>query len=136
MKQRSSSDLLITVESKNLDQLFAKAAKKLSKAQVNLTRLKERSIRRIEIADEELDILLFKFLSELIFLKDAQNFLGKKFFVKVEKKNVWRVKARINGDIIKSDPNLLRNDVKAITYHKLEVKKKKNGWRASVVADL
>lgn len=132
----NSGDFKLKVKGKTLSELFSRAGKKFSAAQVNLEKLKTRRSLKITVSGESLEELLFNFLSELIFIKDTQGFLGKEFETSVSKTKLWKLKGEIKGEEIKLDPALLKTDVKAATYHQLQVIKNKNGWKASAVLDL
>ncbi len=46
------------------------------------------------------------------------------------------LKGRAKGEKIHGEKHIMRSDVKAVTYHLLEVKKTDNKWVARVVLDI
>ncbi|OGC81679.1 MAG: hypothetical protein A2W07_06500, partial [candidate division Zixibacteria bacterium RBG_16_43_9] len=89
----------------------------------------------IQIKDLNLEDLLFDFISELVYLKDAQKVFFSKFDLKISKNEEYSLKGTIWGEKIDYKKQEVRRDVKAITYHMLEVKKIDSEWRAQVILD-
>jgi SHS2 domain-containing protein len=56
----------------------------------------------------------------------------------MEKKVVdeYEIKIIMEGEEINLEKHKLGVDVKAVTYHKYEVKKEKDKWRAQIVLDV
>ena len=76
--------------------------------------------------------LLYNLLEEILYLLDAEDFLMSKIKIKLVNKNKLDVK--ISGD--KASNYKFTNNVKAVTYNELFVKKDKNKWIAQVVLDV
>jgi SHS2 domain-containing protein len=47
-----------------------------------------------------------------------------------------RFEARAWGEVFQDGRHVIRTEVKAVTFHQLEVKQECNGWRARVILDL
>ena len=76
--------------------------------------------------------LLYNLLEEILYLLDAEDFLMSKIKIKLVNKNKLDVK--ISGD--KASNYKFTNNVKAVTYNEMFVKKDKNKWIAQVVLDV
>jgi SHS2 domain-containing protein len=83
-----------------------------------------------------LDGLFFDWLSELVYLKDAEGVLFSKFDVRIKKNGAYELKAVASGEEISQKKHGLRSDVKAVTYHLFEVKKIGEIWTARVILDI
>ena len=82
-------------------------------------------------------MLLFNFLQELVYLKDADEMVFSKFAIKVKQtKAAYSVHAVCHGEKISLKKHTLNVDAKAITLHQFEVKKTKTGWIARVIVDI
>jgi SHS2 domain-containing protein len=93
--------------------------------------------RKIRLADEELDLLLFQFLQELIYYKDAEDLLLRVPEIAVEKgEGGYVLEATARGEHRDPERHRLVVDVKAVTLHRLRVKRVQNGWEATVVLDV
>jgi len=90
--------------------------------------------RVIEIDGEDYESLLVNWLSELLYLFDADEFAAADF--KVEQIGPRRLKVQLKGE--RRDP--LRHRwkliVKAVTYHRLAVNQTATGWEGRVFLDI
>ena len=118
-----------------LEELFGSCALATFEVMVDTRNIKSEQKQEIKIKDLNLEDLLFDFISELVYLKDARKVFFSKFDLKISKNEEYSLKGEIWGEKIDYKKQEVRRDVKAITYHMLEVKKMDNGWRAQVVLD-
>jgi SHS2 domain-containing protein len=116
-------------------ELFTAAAQAMFGVMVRLDQVKPRVERTLTLSHEHLDQLLFDWLAELIYLKDAQAMLFSRFDPTVEGEGPYRLTARLYGEPIDPKRHTLSVDVKAVTYHLFEVAKKGDQWMARVVLD-
>jgi len=132
------ADTAFEAEGKTLDELFNSAALATTNVMVrNLESVQAKIERQVVIQAEDLEQLLYKFLQEIVYYKDAQLLLFSRYDVKVESsKGQYRVKAKFYGEKLNMKKHDLIVDVKAVTMHKFEVKQIPNGWRAVVVLDI
>ncbi len=94
-------------------------------------------MREIAIEDDRLDLLLYNFLEQLLFLKDAEQFMANVENVEVgSNEGKWHVSAQARGEGL--DPIRHRQgiDVKAVTLHSFSVEQKRDGWHAHIVLDI
>lgn len=142
----SIADAAFEVVGKDLNEIFRDAALATFSEMVDIYAVKGAETREIKVEAEKLDDLMFKWLEQLIYLKDAENMWFNKFDVDVKKKGKnYSLEALVYGEPITQDPKKMRTDVKAITRHKLNVeeftfddveKKVRQGWRATFVLDI
>jgi SHS2 domain-containing protein len=93
--------------------------------------------RRLAVDDEAVDMLLFGFLQELIYLKDAQDLLLRVRSLGIESRNdKFYLEAQAFGEKIDPKKHALKVDVKAVTLHRFSVTQSKGLWRAVVVLDI
>lgn len=127
--------------------LFTNAGQALEEVMVDFqtsAKCKAQSVR-LKLKAGSLAELLFGFLNELIFLKDAEQLLVRKSEVRIwrsedrgQKANFegWILQAELFGEKINPQRHQLRTDVKAVTKHLFEVKEEKGLWKAMVVLDV
>lgn len=90
-----------------------------------------------ETEHDSLDLLLYNFLSELVFLKDARCLLLRVKSVSVtETGGKFNAKAIAYGEKIDPKKHPLLADVKAVTLHRFTLEKTDTGWRALVILDI
>ncbi len=129
-----TADVLFEAEGKTLNELFEAAALATEETQVDLKTVKPKITKKITLEKDNVEMLLFDFLQELIFLKDAERLLFSKFEIKI--KEGYKLEAKLYGEIIDQKKHTLNVDVKAVTLHRFEVKKAKNGWFARIILDI
>ncbi len=131
------ADIAFEATGRTLEEIFEQAALALEDAMVDFGTVKEKVEKKIEISGDRIEMLLYDFLSELIFLKDAEGLLFKGFRIKIEAaKGKYYLEALSKGEKIDRKSHGLRNDVKAVTMHMFEVRQEKEGWKATVVLDI
>jgi SHS2 domain-containing protein len=82
-------------------------------------------------------MLLFDFLQDLIFFKDAQRLLLRMREVQIAERNKsYSVKATAEGERLDAERHHQRADVKAVTLHDFSVEQIDSGWTARVLLDI
>ena len=142
----SLADAAFEVMGKDLNEIFRDAALATFSEMFDIYSVKGTEIREVKLEADKPDDLLFKWLEQLIYLKDAEYLWFGRFDVSISKKgNAYILDGTAYGEKITQDPKKMRTDVKAITRHKLKVeeftfddveKKVRQGWRAVFVLDI
>ncbi len=131
-----TADVLFEAEGKTLSELFEAAGLATEETQVDLKGVKSKIKKEIVLEKDNIEMLLFDFLQELIFLKDAKLLLFSKIKVSISEGKPNKLKAILQGEKIDPKKHNLKVDVKAVTLHRFEVKKTKAGWFARVILDI
>ena len=93
--------------------------------------------RTLEVAAEELDMLLFALLQEIIFYKDAEQLLLRVADIHIkEKDGRLLLTAEASGEALQPEKHDLIVDVKAVTLHRFKVEETPRGWEAFVILDI
>jgi len=129
-----TADIGIIVYGEDLKALFENAGKAFFHLITDLRKVRHRTERKIVVKGESLDRLIVDWLSELLYLHDVENLLFKEF--EVESVGEDGLKAIAKGEPFQEGVHAIKTEVKAVTYHQLEVRKKNGGWRAQVILDL
>ena len=130
----SIADVAFEATGKTMEEMFESAALAVTNTMVkDLKSVKPKVKRTIKIKAENIESLLFNFLQEIIFLKDAKQLLLSKFKIKIigEKS----LQAIVWGEKLDMKKHELLVDVKAVTMHKFEVRHDKK-WVAKVILDI
>lgn len=132
------SDVAFRAWGDSLDELFVSAADATMNVMVaDLGSVKDRVRHPVEVNDPSEEMLLFNFLQELIFLKDAEQLLLRVPRVEISKqKGIYRLRGEAAGEKLDSLRHDLVVDVKAVTMHRFSLKKTSGGWEATVVLDI
>jgi SHS2 domain-containing protein len=132
-----TSDLAFVARGATPGEAFAAAAQALLAATVeDPERVAEREVRRLELAEPDLDLLLLRFLNELVYLKDAELLLLRPRAVRVSLDPEPHLEAELAGERIDARRHRLAADVKAATAHGLSVARTPGGWEARATLDV
>jgi SHS2 domain-containing protein len=129
-----TADIGIIVHGENLKALFENAGEAFFHLITDLKKVKRRVERQVNIEGESLDRLMVDWLSELLYLHDVENLLFKGF--KVDSVGEDGLKAIAKGEPFQEGVHVIKTEVKAVTYHQIEVRQEAGGWRAQVILDL
>jgi len=131
------ADLAFEVEAKDLNNLFKYAAQAVCNAMVlDLNSIRKIVIKEINLEADDLEILLFNFLQEIIYYKDTENILFSDFEIELEINEKKKIKAKAYGEKLDPKRHETLVDVKAVTMHLFELKQKNGIWYARVVLDV
>ena len=121
-----------------LEELFVAAADATTNTMAeNLEAIRGRLHRPVRVDAESPDLLLFRFLEELVYLKDAAGLLLRVPAVRIHRRDGALVlEAEASGEPLDPLRHRLLTDVKAVTLHRLRVEQTARGWEAFVVLDV
>ena len=121
-----------------LEELFVAAADATANTMAeNLESIEDRQRRPIRFEEASADLLLYRLLEELIYLKDAEGLLLRVPAVRIHRRDgAFILEAEARGEPLDPRRHRLQADVKAVTLHRLRVEQTARGWEASVVLDI
>lgn len=134
----ATADVAFEARGKTREEMFMTAAAAFLRTMVEEPEAVERREKlTIHLEHEELDLLLFSFLQELVFFKDARRLLLHVDSVQLEEQDgIFHLRAAANGEEIAPLRHQLLVDIKAITLHKLGIIFDDGQWKATVVMDI
>ena len=132
------ADVAYQVFGKTIEELFVNAAEAVSQTMVDITAVQPLLSSKCKVQSSKLEELFLDFINELIFLKDAKNLIFSKYQLKITHLDArnYQLDAFLWGDKIDPKKHKLRLDVKAVTRHKLNIKKAGNIYEAIIVLDI
>lgn len=138
LEDLATADIAFEATGKTLEELFTEAALATTNVMVqDLKKIEDKEKRELKIEADEIDMLLFNFLQEIIFYKDAEQLIFNRYDVKIRKEDPhFKLKAEFYGERLDMNKHDLIVDVKAVTLHKFEVTKTDEGWMAVVILDI
>jgi len=133
-----TADIAFEATGRDLPELFTTAADATMNVMIdNLDAIELRETRQIELSNDSIEMLLFDFLQELIYFKDARRLLLRALETQLEQKGeAYVLKAKVAGERLDDTRHQQRADVKAVTLHGFSVKKQDGGWIANVLLDI
>ena len=133
-----TSDVTFHAWGASLEEVFAAAADATLHAMVRaLDAVRPIETARVSVASDALDLLLKRFLDDLIYRKDTDGLLLRATEVRVENAGGrHRAVVDLAGERIDPRRHDLVADVKAVTLHDLRVERTGTGWDAHVTLDV
>ncbi|KZX10953.1 archease [Methanobrevibacter curvatus] len=123
---------------KSLEKGFENAGMALFDVISEIDLVDENISKKISIESEDIISLLYDYLEELLFLHETEFLLFSKFKVIFIKNNgnFYKLDVIAYGEEINWDKHVKKSEVKAITFHQMNVEKKENIYILKVILDL
>lgn len=133
-----AADVVFEAEADSLAELLEQCGLALENTMVeDLAAIQPKVRREWRFENESAEQVVFEFLQELIFLKDAELLVFGKIGAKAEKKGTgWVATVTLEGEPIDGKRHEQLVDVKAVTYHMYKVEVRGGRWKAFVVLDV
>lgn len=120
----ATADIAFEAFGKNLNELFESAALAVQETMLEIKSIDGKEEKSLELEAESIEELLFTFLEELVFLKDAEQLVFNRINCSIEKKDgEFKLRAKLFGDKLNFKKHELKDDVKAITKHLFKITK-------------
>jgi protein archease len=138
LEEIGTADIAFEATGRDLPELFTAAADATMNVMIdNLDAIESCETRHINLSSEQIDMLLFDFLQELIYLKDADQLLLRVRETQVDEKDqTYFLKAKAAGERLDPKRHHQRADVKAVTLHDFSVVQGDGSWKARVLLDI
>jgi SHS2 domain-containing protein len=130
-----TGDLGLQVWSSSLEGIFATAAQGLFYVISELKNVEAQKRLEIQLEAESLEELFVRWLNHLNFLFVTEEMLFCRFDpIKIV--NNTHLSATVSGESISMEKHEILREIKAVTYHQLNLKQVETGWFAQVIFDL
>jgi SHS2 domain-containing protein len=129
-----TADVGIVARGATLSEAFANAAKAMFSLMIDIDRVGEREVRRVEVDADDREGLLVAWLAELLYISEVDNLVFSRF--EVDEISDTRIVARAFGeplDLERHDPKLM---IKAVTRHMLQVAPQDGGFQVRAILDI
>jgi SHS2 domain-containing protein len=134
------ADIAFDAWGSSLEDLFREAAQATLQVMVeDLTAVLPVVTLEVSLVQDGEEMLLFDFLNELIFYKDARRLILLPARLKIEKLadgKGYALQGTLQGEEIEAGRHRVNTDVKAVTMLRFSVTQVADGWRATVVLDV
>ncbi|MBI2666739.1 archease [Candidatus Woesearchaeota archaeon] len=136
-----TADVFFVAKAASLAELFNECALAVEETMVDITKVKPKQKIKILGEDTKIEGLLFDFLDEMLFYKDAKQLIFSKFEIEIKESTKelakkFELTCFAYGEKIDMIRHQPRVDVKAITMHEFSVEQVPEGWKAKVLIDI
>lgn len=129
-----TGDLGMLVYGHDLPELFAHAAWAMFDLISDATTIRPLQRRGIEVEAIDLEDLMVRWLSELLYRYDTERFLCCAAIVAVLEPT--HLTATVQGECFDPTRHPIDTEIKAVTYHQIAVESTAGRWQARVIFDL
>lgn len=131
------ADTAFEAEGESVEEVFRGATQALLESMANPATVSGGWERSIERTDGDLSSLLFDWLSDMVYWKDAAGVVFREAPLTVTReRDVWLLRARLIGAPVDQRTQELHADVKGVTKHLYHVSQEAGRWKALVVLDV
>jgi SHS2 domain-containing protein len=129
-----TADLGIKIRGTDLTNLFETAARALLHIMVRGVSNRGTSFITISLSAKDLCDLMVRWLGEILYLIDGESLVATS--IKIDSLTSSRLEATLGT--VPFDPRFheILSEIKAVTYHQIEVAEKGGHWEARVIMDL
>jgi len=128
------SDLGIEAYGASLAEAFQNAAVGLMSVILDVSLVEPQESRIVELEANDVEQLLVRWLSEILYFYDGKHFVPSEFSVSTLTPK--SLTALIRGEPFSATMHRTKLDVKAVTYHQLIVRKEQDGAYVRVFLDI
>ena len=132
-----TADAKFRAYGKSLEEVFENAAFAMFNVMIDTSTVATKISHEIELNSEDMESLLFNWLSEILFVFEVESVVFAKFIVdKVEQdEDGCRLFARAVGEEINLSKHKFGTEVKAATYNGMMIEKTPDGWMIQATVD-
>ena len=129
-----TADLLVEATGETLGEAFAQIALGMFNMMTPLEGISEKEEFSVEAKGTDLESLLFNIMDELLFIADVEFLIPKTIDITVDHENV-SVAGVCKGERFSNTTHEVGIQIKAVTYHMMEIKETPKGWYVRMVFD-
>ena len=131
------ADIGFEAEADSVEEVFRGATQALLESMANPATVSGGWERAIELSAVDQSELLFDWLAEVVYWKDAAGVVFREASLTLTRDaNVWLLRARLTGAPVDHKTQELHADVKGVTKHLYELKRTCDRWKVCVVLDV
>jgi len=132
------SDAYIAAYGSTLEEAFQNAAEAMFQTMIETRTVALALEDTVRAEGRDLEALLYNWLEILLLKFEIEGKVYGKFEIeKIEKRNgKFALKAAIRGELYNANKHKPKVEVKAVTYHQMEIKGRKRGYELKFILDL
>lgn len=129
-----TADLAVRIRGSDLKDLFENSGRTLMHLILGRELPCEGPALEISLTAQDLDDLMVRWLSEILYLLEGEHLVVTAFEIKAVTPS--RLQASVRT--VPFDPEIheILSEIKAVTYHQIEVARKAGNWEARVIMDV
>ena len=130
------TDAIIEAYGETLEEAFENAAKGVNDTMVDLKTVMPNREFKITAKGHDFYSLLFDWLDQVMLLLVADGMVMSEFTVKIRKENGYTLTGIAKGEKLNLDRHHYKVEIKAVTYHEMDIKQEKGKSTVRFLLDL
>lgn len=130
------TDAVIEAYGSTLEEAFESAAKALNDTMIDLKGVKPDREVRIQASGHDLQELLFDWLDKVMLLLVADGIVMSEFSVKIQQDNGYSLEGVAKGEKLNLQKHHYKVEIKAVTYHEMEIRQASGSATVRFLLDL
>lgn len=133
----TTADIGIEVTSKNLTEAFKNSATATLNLITDIKKIETKITKKINLTSEDEYGLLYDWITELLILLDSENFMASQYNITItQNNNEYTIQGKIMGDTYNTNKYNYKTEVKAITYHEMNIEQNEEYIKIKFIVDL
>jgi len=133
----TTADIGIEVVSNSIEDAFINSALATMNLVTDVEKMDTTINKEVQITSEDLYALLYDWITEVIMLMNCDFFIASKYDLKITKNDdKYILKATLYGDIYDTDKYNYKTEVKAITYHLMQIDNLDDKYHVKFIVDI
>ncbi len=129
-----TADLGLEIYGKDEKELFSNAAFAIFDLTVDLHNVNASEVRSVSVRGSDREDLFVNYLREILYIFNGERILLKEF--SILEISTRHLVGEVRGEAFNPERHRIKAEIKAVTYHQVEVEKNKGGWKARVILDV
>ena len=129
-----TADIGVRCKAPTLERLFECAARAMFELIVSLDSVEPAESVPVAVNAASLEELFVTWLEELLYVWESKRILLSSFAVR--KISSGSLEAEVAGEAYNAGRHDLQSEIKAATYHGLQIERKQDGWEVQVIFDV
>ncbi len=130
------TDAFIESYGSSLEEAFENAAKALSDTMIDINRVTPEREVKIEAHGDDLHSLLFDWLDKVMLLTVSEGFVMSEFKVVIKQNGGYRLEGSGGGEKLNLEKHHYKVEIKAVTYHEMQILQESSGTTVRFLLDL
>lgn len=128
------ADVRLRIRGQNMTELLENAARGMIQVFLDPDTVEDRDSFSVEAEGEDAESLLINWLQEILFTFDAERFAPCK--VEIAALEEGRVVGRLGGEEFDPERHGTRTEIKAVTWHDLDLRESEAGLEVTILFDV
>jgi SHS2 domain-containing protein len=128
-----TADIGIIARGKDLPALFSNAAAGMLSLLTDVDTLRQDTTKEIRLEAGDMETLLVQWLNELLYIIYSEKLVLCKFDIVIEGN---RLTAKCAGQELEPKDNSIKREIKAATYHDLQIVQRDGGYWVKIIFDI